>query len=549
MDDLEFIAKAFLGSRQMVARLDIEKGVLRFIKWEDESFPLGEPMELAAFVKKYLKNGEVYPDDKGKFQLLLNQEQLRDKCVRRESGSLFSYRRVTAEGIIWYRVKLVIPEELSPEQPEVLLCCRRMSQNEADVQDIIRAVDEKLRKVIKLDPTRGISRVVRLRDMEENTRQYSGKYGSVDGRAEEEFVYPGDLEEFHAETAYNSLIAYFQAGNTEKTIYYRRKAGSLYRWVRLVICPASEYTPEHPVLLYRIEDVHRSLVSFFAKQGNTAFVKKYKKTNEGISAFYENTLNALSFFTQKYLDFCVIDLERDMYIKYKVDQGVVKGSVPYVGTYSKLFTSLIPEDRKEDLQIYATAPRLRKIMTTKISADFSVRMENGEMAKVIFTRLEMMDNVPTKVICRVVRQDREGLLRVKTFGSFEVYDGQQRPIRFTKKKSRQLLAYLVDHHGHTVSTADIVADVLEKPENDLNAKKYVSTLIKMAGRDLEQAGYTDIILKEWNAARVNVDKLDCDYYHLIEGDTSYWQYYHNEYMKDYRWAEKTNAELLRSGIL
>lgn len=550
MDNQEFVVKAFLGSRQTVARLDTQKAELRFIQAEKEDVPLDEPVELGAYVRKYLRSGQIHPDDKRHFGLL-DLEHLREKCLQKESGTLFNYRRLEESGIVWYRVVIAVPEDYSPEQPEILIFRRRMSRNEADVQDVLRVIDEKIHKAIKMDKDGNHFRVVKLWESQESIRPRSRLmyYGTEESMEEEAYVHPGDMEEFKAETSYDRLRSHFEAGNKEKSIYYRRKTGSLYRWVKLMIFPASEYTPENPVLLYLIEDVHRSLVGFFSKQGNTAFVKKYKKTNEGISAYYENILNALSFFTQKYLDFCVVDLDRDLYIKYKMDRGVVSGSVPYVGAYSKFISTLIPEEQMDDLQNYTTTARLRKLLANKMSVDFTVTLKTGDQVKVNFTRSEVSNGVPTKVICRVVRKNEENRLKVKTFGSFDVYDGQGKPIRFTKKKSKQLLAYLVDRHGYSVSTADIVTDVLEKPKDDLNAKKYVSTLIKMAVRDLEDAGYADVIVKEWNAAHINVEKLDCDYYHLLDGDSSYWQYYHNEYMKDYSWAEETNAELLRADSL
>lgn len=550
MDNQDFVVKAFLGSRQVVARLDTQTAELRFIQAEQEEIPLDEPIDLSAYVRKCMKNSKIYPDDRRRFGLL-DIEYLREKCQQKESGTLFNYRKMENEGVVWYRVVIAVPEDYSSEQPEILIFRRRMSRHEADVQDVLRAIDEKIHNIVKVDKDGGLVRMVKLRESQESSRPKSRLmyYGTGENLAEEEFVHPDDLEEFRSETDLNLLTNYFAAGNKEKSIYYRRKTGVLYRWVKLMIYPASEYTPGNPVMLYLIVDVHHSLVGFFAKQGNAAFVKKFKKTNEGISAYYENILNALSFFTQKYSDFCVIDLERDLYIKYKMDRGILNGNTPYVGAYSRFFSTLIPEEQQENLQGYATSARLRKILANKMSADFTVTLSDGRPVKVIFIRTEANNGVPTKVICKVVPIDRKKQLKIKTFGTFEAYDAEGKAIRFTKKKSKQLLAYLVDRHGHSVSTADIVTDVLEKPKDDLNAKKYVSALIKVAVRDLEDAGYSDIIVKEWNAARINVEKLDCDYYHILDGDSSYWQYYHNEYMKDYGWAEATNRELLRTGCV
>lgn len=87
-------------------------------------------------------------------------------------------------------------------------------------------------------------------------------------------------------------------------------------------------------------------------------------------------------------------------------------------------------------------------------------------------------------------------------------------------------------------------DAFRRMLKDKTSIKYVSALTRYAISDLEKAGYTDIIIKEWNSLRINTDKLDCDYYHLVNGDASYFHQYHNEYMKEYSWAEETNSEIL-----
>lgn len=139
-------------------------------------------------------------------------------------------------------------------------------------------------------------------------------------------------------------------------------------------------------------------------------------------------------------------------------------------------------------------------------------------------------------------------LVIKTFGNFEISDSEGHPVKFRRKKSRELIAYLVDQYGYPVTTADVVKDVLEKSPEDKTAVKYVSALVKYATEDLEAAGYENVIIREWNSIRINVNKTECDYYSLIEGDISLWEKYHNEYMKEYSWAERTNAELYKQKI-
>ncbi|MCR5367783.1 hypothetical protein [Eubacterium sp.] len=44
------------------------------------------------------------------------------------------------------------------------------------------------------------------------------------------------------------------------------------------------------------------------------------------------------------------------------------------------------------------------------------------------------------------------------------------------------------------------------------------------------------------------DMIDCDYYRMLGGDVNAVNSYHGEYMKQYSWAEYTNAKLHFSDI-
>lgn len=155
----------------------------------------------------------------------------------------------------------------------------------------------------------------------------------------------------------------------------------------------------------------------------------------------------------------------------------------------------------------------------------------------------IQNNNMKQAVARAGINRNENMLIIKTFGNFEVSDADGNPVVFRRKKSREILAYLIDQYGYPVSTADIVKDVLEKSPDNKTSLKYVSALVKYASEDLEKAGFPDVIVHEWNSFRINVRKADCDYYDFIEGDVSALKNYHNEYMKEYSWAERTNAEL------
>ncbi len=136
----------------------------------------------------------------------------------------------------------------------------------------------------------------------------------------------------------------------------------------------------------------------------------------------------------------------------------------------------------------------------------------------------------------------EKRLVAKCFGSFDVfYEGK--PISFTRNKSKELLAYLIDRNGAQVNMPQIAsvlwADGVYNHSRNNQIHSYLSSLSK----DLHEYTKTDIINRKWNAISIDVSKLDCDYFRFLQGDVDAVNQYTGEYMSQYWWAEFTTGSL------
>lgn len=533
MDYQEFAFKATLGARSVISVLNTMTHQIVFIKHENPEVELNVPLPVVDYFQRSNLPEHIHPDDLPLFDLLVNLEAFRERCISQSNGVLFSFRRLSGGKYRWARLLLNVPEDYSEDKPEVLLCLRYLSDVESDEQDAFRTLSDTIRKVVKYDEQTGKRRILKVPQGEARLRSRY-RPDTTDIWEEEPFVHPEDLAIFRSGTQREHILDWFRAGNSTKEIIYRRKSAGTYHWVKLVLQPSTECDPEQPAFLCYIIDVHKTMTAFNSNQARHTMMNAGGEMD--MPMYFSNLWSALSFFTQQYRDFYIVDLLKDQFIRYKEDRDMMNGEKPYVGSYSGM-----AQERG-----FPSLDELRSILEDKISFEYAFTGADGKRCRTICTRLESENGIPTRLIFRTLPVE-DGLLKVKTFGSFEVYDRKGRPIPFQKKKSKQLLAYLVDKYGFPAATADLVQDVLEKPQDDLNAIKYVSTLYRMAAKDLAAAGYPDIIIKEWNSLRVDVDKLDCDYYHLMEGDVSYWGEYHNEYMKEYSWAEETNGEILRCG--
>ena len=137
---------------------------------------------------------------------------------------------------------------------------------------------------------------------------------------------------------------------------------------------------------------------------------------------------------------------------------------------------------------------------------------------------------------------QRGKLRVRCFGHFEVFF-QEKPVIFARRQVKELLAFLIDQEGR-VCTAEEICAALWEDESDLKAAKHrLRTAISDLKTALQGIGMEDILIREHRQLGVRRDRIDCDYYRMLDGDISAINAFRGEYMVDYSWAELTTGRL------
>ena len=125
---------------------------------------------------------------------------------------------------------------------------------------------------------------------------------------------------------------------------------------------------------------------------------------------------------------------------------------------------------------------------------------------------------------------------IKTFGNFEVFvDGK--PLVFEREKAKEMLAFLVDRAGATVTTEQLAVVLWEDSPYDKPLKNYVSTVLGSLRRTLHKVGKEDILIKTRNHLSLNPEKIKCDAYDYEKGVMSAVNSFRGEYMVNYSWAE------------
>lgn len=147
--------------------------------------------------------------------------------------------------------------------------------------------------------------------------------------------------------------------------------------------------------------------------------------------------------------------------------------------------------------------------------------------------------------------ERQGLpenrtVSIRTFGYFDVFVGDT-PIAFRNKKSKELLALLVDRKGGYVTSKEAIAFLWEdEPANTVTLSRYRKVALRLKST-LEEYGITDIVEVVDGKRRIVMDKVECDLYHYLSGKEEYAQLFKGSYLTNYSWGEMTLGELMNEG--
>ena len=135
-----------------------------------------------------------------------------------------------------------------------------------------------------------------------------------------------------------------------------------------------------------------------------------------------------------------------------------------------------------------------------------------------------------------------GRIFVRCFGNFEVFiDGV--PMNFKRSKSKELLAYLIDSAGCRVTMGELISVLWEDGENSGSRNSQLRMFIADIRKTFKDAGFDEILIREYNSVAIKTESFDCDYYRFLRSDPIAINEYMGEYMKQYSWAEMRIHEL------
>ena len=142
------------------------------------------------------------------------------------------------------------------------------------------------------------------------------------------------------------------------------------------------------------------------------------------------------------------------------------------------------------------------------------------------------------------KKNKNTRLKAICFGNFDVFV-DKKPLEFKRKKTRELLAYLIDRRGGEAGTGELCSVLWENGGDEGKNRDYLYHLISDLRNSLTAAGAGDVLITTGTGYSVDTEKVDCDYYAYLDGDEMAKRRYTGEYMRQYSWSEVTNAWLNR----
>ena len=132
---------------------------------------------------------------------------------------------------------------------------------------------------------------------------------------------------------------------------------------------------------------------------------------------------------------------------------------------------------------------------------------------------------------------------IRTFGYFDVFIGDK-PVVFRSKKSKELLALLVDRRGGFVTTEQAIGFLWEDEEvNSVTLARCRKIALRLKNT-LEEYGIGDIYESVDGRRRIIMDRVQCDLYDYLSGGEEHAQLFKGSYLTDYSWGENTLGELM-----
>lgn len=181
--------------------------------------------------------------------------------------------------------------------------------------------------------------------------------------------------------------------------------------------------------------------------------------------------------------------------------------------------------------VFITGYEQYAIEAMRIKADFYLTKPfDSDDIKEVLERSELL-----------AQRQRTTEVTFRTFGRFDVFiNGES--VHFPNAKAKELLALCIDHRGGKVMMEEAIDKLWEDRPYDTRVKNLYRKAVMNIKQMFTSYGIDDIFVNSRGSCNINREKINCDYYDLLEGKID-----RNDimgfYMPEYSWAEFTASQI------
>lgn len=252
---------------------------------------------------------------------------------------------------------------------------------------------------------------------------------------------------------------------------------------------------------------------------------------------FSDTEDAIAYAKEHQVDIAILDIDMPGLNGIEMAR-VIKNIHPYS---SIMFLTGYSDYALDAYSLHATGYLLKPVNREKLKqeVDYAIerRLRHSE-CPVDEGEIAAAELSESKDSLEMIKSDKHIVAR--TFGEFDIFvDGEV--LNFKRAKSKELLAYLIDREGGTISRATAFSVLWEEEEYDRKGQKRIDVIIRSLRETLKEYKVGDILSIEKGQLRIVPEKIDCDLYHFLAGDIEVINHYRGEYMNQYSWGTITEG--------
>lgn len=182
-------------------------------------------------------------------------------------------------------------------------------------------------------------------------------------------------------------------------------------------------------------------------------------------------------------------------------------------------------------------PKVNIILLTEHDTFYRTAMEIRASGYILKPLREQDVKEEMQNLRYIIEAKEDVLLQAICFGNFEVKTLSGEVVRFERKKSKELFAYLIHKKGTECTLKEAAAILFEDEMYDDKLQNYMQKIISSMMKTLRTYGMEEVIQKEFNSMKVDISKIECDYYHFLEVGAELDFMQEQSYLESYTWAE------------